>query len=259
MIAEPENIGGDIAMISDALVRARRDAAALPEFPGPLPETLEAAYAVQQRSIQAWDDDVSGWKVGGVPAAFLNRFSDKRLVGPIFGRNTFHAQNGELTEVPVFPGFAAVEGEFVFCLGETEAEDRLHIGIEVASSPLHAINDIGPVAVICDFGNNNGLIVGPEIADWRGLEPEMFTVTTRIGGHYIGSKLITDFPGDAIEALGFLRRHAEQHGIALPPGTFVSSGAITGVHEAKAGAQSTVDFGPFGRLHLSFVEAEAAC
>ena len=235
---------------------ARHEGAALPGFPGALPETLEEAYAVQHRSMQAWPDDVMGWKVGGVPPAFLDRFTQTRLVGPIFRQKIVHAQCDEETDMPVLPGFAAVEGEFVFCLGETEADDKLHIGIEVASSPLPAINDIGPVAVICDFGNNNGLIVGPEIPDWRNLNPGPFTVKTHIDGELIGSKEITDFPGDALVALRFLREHCAQYNIPLPAGTYCSSGAITGVHESHAGTHSVADFGPFGRLLLSFSAAK---
>ena len=51
-----------------------------------------------------------------------------------------------------------------------EAADLIgavHAGIEVASSPLGRINELGPIAVISDFGNNNGLVIGPEIAGWR--------------------------------------------------------------------------------------------
>lgn len=42
----------------------------------------------------------------------------------------------------------------------------LFIGVEIASSPLATINTLGPRVVISDFGNNNGLILGPEVTDW---------------------------------------------------------------------------------------------
>ena len=84
--------------------------------------------------------------------------------------------------MPVFAeGFAAGEAEFLLRIGAAppagktgftldEAADLIgavHVGIEIASSPLGAINELGPIAVISDFGNNNGLVVGPEIPDWR--------------------------------------------------------------------------------------------
>src|SRR3546814_1847543 len=48
--------------------------------------------------------------------------------------------------------------------------DMVHLGIEIASSPLPTINDLGPTVTISDFGNNNGLVIGPAIADWRGAD-----------------------------------------------------------------------------------------
>lgn len=253
-----DNISNEMAAISDRLIHARRSAIALPSFPGTLPETLEAAYAVQDYSIKAWGDHVAGWKVGGVPAAYLDRFTDKRLVGPIFQNNMVHAKAGDITEFAVLPGFAAVEGEFVFSIGETPADDKLHIGVEVASSPLQAINDMGPVAVICDFGNNGGLIVGPEIPNWQSLNPQEFDVQTQIDGEIVGTKTISDFPGDGLLALAFMRQHAQKYGVELPVGTFVSSGAITGVHETYSGCSSVVSFGPFGSINIALVPAKAA-
>ncbi|QTD57630.1 2-keto-4-pentenoate hydratase [Parasphingorhabdus cellanae] len=255
-MAIPDGVREASLSISDILVRARREAKTLEGFPGDLPETLEDAYAVQNQSRRAWHDEVGGWKVGGVPAAYLDRFDSKRLVGPIFRQNIVRAEVDERQSMPVYDGFAAVEGELVFCLGSVSAEDRLHIGVEIASSPLPAINDIGPIAVICDFGNNGGLIVGPEIEDWRTLQISELDVVTEIDGVVCGKSNISDFPTDALEALSFLRAHAARHDIALPAGTFISTGAITGVHEARAGSTSQVSFGRFGSLQIELIPAK---
>ena len=106
-----------------------------------------------------------------------DRYGTDRLAGPIFNRKDAPA-NGEAVEMDVFAhGFAAGEAEFLLRIGATppagksdysldEAADLIeavHVGIEVASSPLGTINELGPIAVISDFGNNNGLVIGPEI------------------------------------------------------------------------------------------------
>lgn len=245
-----------IREISAVLTNARQERKALPGFPGPLPETLEDAYAVQLHSAANWPDEIGGWKVGGVPAAYIERFDETRLTGPIFKERIFHAVSGSETSMEVLPGFAAVEGEWVFRLGESPRQDALHIGVEVASSPLPAINDLGPVAVICDFGNNNGLIVGPEIANWRDLDPGTVHLETEVEGTVVGTRIVTDFPQDALKALEFLRAHAAKHRIDLPVGTYCSSGAITGVHESRAGERSVCHFGQFGSLGVKFVAAK---
>ena len=55
-----------IAEISDKLLEARKTSTGLTAFPGELPETLEAAYKIQDRSISKIDDEIVGWKIGGI-------------------------------------------------------------------------------------------------------------------------------------------------------------------------------------------------
>jgi len=243
--------------ISQQLTQARMQARALARPPEGIPETLEDAYRVQDHSIAAWDDKVAGWKVGGVPPSYLDRFSDKKLVGPIFGKSIRHAVAGQVTPMPVFEGgFAAIEPEFIFELGESEDETRMFIGVEIASSPVLALNDYGPTAIISDFGNNHGMLLGPEVADWRSRGSDL-RVVCEIDGAVIGEKHLDNFPEDALASLAFLREISARRGYDLPAGTYVSSGAITGVHEAEVGATSRIDFAELGTLELELVRATA--
>lgn len=250
-----KNLSAEHRAISAELVGARAAGRALAGLPGTLPDTLEEAYRLQDHSIGLWNDTVVGWKVGGVPAAYLDRFDETYLAGPIFAKTVRRANASGAVAMPVFAGgFAAIEPEFVFCLGGNEEEDRLYIGAEIASSPIPAINDYGPLAVISDFGNNNGLVIGPEVMNWREHRNPV-TVNTMIDGELAGTKRVSTFPNDALDALSFLRRLAQSRGLDLSPGTYVSSGAITGVHEAPVGARSTIDFGDFGMIELELVSA----
>ena len=242
--------------VSATLLRARASAKALTGPPDGLPDSLEDAYRLQDRSIAEWEDEVAGWKVGGVPPAFLDRFDETFLAGPIFAQSVRRVDQRGRIEMPVFKGgFAAIEPEFVFRLGPDECDDRLFIGAEIASSPIPAINDYGPTAVISDFGNNNGLALGPEIEGWRNRDGAV-TIVTHIDGECVAEKTLADFRKGASAALAFLRDLSGKRGFPLPPGTLVSSGAITGVHEAAAGAEALLDFGPFGSFELVLVNAE---
>lgn len=241
--------------ISARLTRARAQASALPGPPDGLPQSLEDAYRLQAHSIAAWDDAVAGWKVGGVPAAYLGRFDASRLAGPIFARSVRRAGDDGVTAMPVFDGgFAAIEPEYIYMLGASRDEDRMFIGAEIASSPIPAINDHGPVAVISDFGNNHGLLVGPEISDWRTRDGAA-RVRTVLDGECVGEAELDDFRRDALDALAFLLDLNARRGYANAPGTFVSTGAITGVHEAPIGTQGVLDFGAFGTVALELTAA----
>ena len=242
--------------ISETLIAARRSARALPGFPGTLPETFADAYEVQRISRSRWNDAVAGWKVGGVPPDFIEAAGQTHLVGPIFAKRVAAIGPAGKAFMPVFAGgFAAIEPEFIVKLGDTRAEDELFIGAEIASSPLPAINTIGPIAVVSDFGNNNGMIVGPQIHGWRKHRLDTVLVECVLNGEKVGSREVADPVAAADKSIAFLLDHAAQNAIDVPAGTYISTGAITGIHEAEAGANSQISFGRFGEFSLELIEA----
>lgn len=246
----------DAAGIAGRFLAARRTAAGLSHFPGAMPGTLAQAYVVQDEAIGAWGHPVVGWKVGRILPPFSERLGADRLAGPIFRCEV--AAPDAAPAMPVFAkGFAAAEAEFLLRIGRVppagkrrftldeaaDLIDRIHIGIEIASSPLRAINDIGPIAVISDFGNNNGMVLGAEIPDWRASDFEEWTVTTLIDGIEAGSGSAASFPDGAVGAARFLFELMAERQIELRPGQWISSGAVTGVHDARAGQRIEARFG----------------
>lgn len=241
--------------ISKALLKARLEAAPLSGFPGDLPNSPELAYAIQDHTLAAWPDDLVGWKVGGTGKKFAEEFGAAHLAGPIFTRNLFTVREGKRSKMPIFVGgFAAVEAEFVIRLGAEREQDRLFVGVEVASSPVPAINDYGPLAVMCDFGNNNGLLVGSEITEWQGRSRPI-QIEVVIDGICVGAETVSDYAERSASARDFLLSNAAQRGLDLPEGTLICTGALTGIHEAEAGALARVSFEEFGVLELELVPA----
>jgi len=251
--------------ISRALVSARHAAQPLDAFPGELPATLRDAYEVQSQSIAAWPDTVAGWKVGMAPPAFRDAVDELRLAGPIFAKSVRMARPGEVTPMGVFAGgFGAVEAEFLFRLnadapttgGPTTREEAealvaaMHIGVEIASSPMQIINDLGPMSIISDFGNNAGLVVGPEVPGWRDLALEDLRARVHIDDVQVGDATAAAIVDGPIAALQFLIDKCRERGIPLTAGTWISTGAVTGVHQAGPGAQSHVDFGEYGAFDI---------
>jgi 2-keto-4-pentenoate hydratase len=251
------SVTDDAATIAGRFLSARRAAGGLPDYPGELPATLDEAYAVQDMAIAAWGREIIGWKVGRINGPLVDQFGADRLSGPIFDAKSV-TEAGETPDMPVFArGFAAAEAEFLLRIGrappsgkseyalEEAAEliDAVHVGIEVASSPLGLINAIGPVAIISDFGNNNGLVIGPQVPDWRSSGFEDWLVSTRIDGEEVGSGRASSFPNGAIGSARFLFELMAKRGIALLPGQWISSGAVSGVHVAAAGQLVETRFG----------------
>ena len=261
----------EAAEIASRFLSARRAATGLSDYPGDFPGTLEEAYAIQDAAIAGWGKPVIGWKVGRVLPPLSERFGTDRLTGPIFMSKPA-SSIGSGPDMPAFgEGFAAGEAEFLLRIGATPPDgkisftleeaadliDVVHVGIELASSPLGPINALGPIAVISDFGNNNGLVIGREIENWRSSGFEDWLVTTRIDGAEIGTGRASAFPDGAIGSARFLFELMARRGIPLQPGQWISSGAVTGVHDAKPGQTVEALFGKGYSVSCVLTAAEA--
>ncbi|MBS0411187.1 MAG: 2-keto-4-pentenoate hydratase [Proteobacteria bacterium] len=249
-------------VVARRLVEARLAARPLADFPGPLPAGLAEAYQVQDAAIPLWPDAIAGWKVGRVPASPGQEVSSQRLAGPIFARQVRQA-GAAPTPFPVLVGgFAAVEAEFVIRLGADAPAGKLdwtleeadalvggwHIGVETAGSPMADVNRIGGVAVAGDFGNNAGVILGSEIADWRTRAPATMTCEVLIEGRSMGLGSAASIPGGPMESLVFLLGHCAARDLPLRAGALVATGAATGVHDIVAGQTARVSFGDLGEI-----------
>ncbi len=256
--------------VAEQFVRARLDAEALLDFPGPLPATLNTAYAYQDRAMALWPDNVAGWKVGRIGAPWLAQVGEDRLVGPIFRRGIRLAPPGALIDFPVFKGgFAAVEAEYVFRLGTDAQPDKtrwtseeaarlvsaVHVGIETAGSPLAAINELGPTVVVSDFGNNAGLLLGPAIPDWRTRPLESLTCETWIDGRCVGRGGALSLPGGPLAAVAFALGRCALRGLPMKAGYVISTGAATGIQDIRIGQSARVTFAGLAELTCRAVPA----
>lgn len=253
-----------------SFVDARLNATPLADFPGKAPADLATAYRCQDLAIGLWPDEVGGWKVGRIPPDIEGRYGSDRLAGPIF-RKTIHRLDDQATlELPVYVGgFAAIEAEFVVVVDADAPADKLEwsrdeatkmmrdlrIGVEMASSPLKTINDLGPAVIACDFGNNAGLIVGPSIADWRTRDLESMTCEAFIDGASVGAGGAFNLTGGPVRSLQFMLELAAGRGRPLRAGDVIATGQTTGIHDIEPGQTGRVDFGRDGALACRAIAA----
>jgi 2-keto-4-pentenoate hydratase len=160
---------------------------------------------------------------------------------------------GAIVECSVIDrGFAAIEAEIGIFVAADAPADRVDwtsataatlvgqicIGAEIASSPLPSINDLGPAAIISDFGNNWGAIAGAALASVTGA----LSVTTRIDGSVVGASSIV-IPDTPLAAFAFALNKAAKLGRPLRAGQYISTGMITGVHDIRVGQRARIEFG----------------
>ena len=254
-----------MASTAKQFVSARHDGRALADFPGALPGNLDDAYAVQEEALRLATRRLGGWKVAMIPPAFRDRYRDERLVGPVFADAIQMVADRGVVEAVVFEGgFAAVEAEFIVrvtgeppadpqdWLGDVSAFATLHVGSEVASSPLATINILGPGAVISDHGNNAGAVVGPQIAtdlmhDWSRLAS-----ATLVEGSLVGEGSAANVPGGPFAAVAFLARQLAARGRQLAKGDIILTGMTTGVHDVLPGQSARLEFAGVGGFDIRF-------
>ena len=255
--------------VAETFVSARLAACAVPGYPGDVPKHMARSYAIQDAAIALYPDRVVGWKVGGVPPAQQPSLGVHRLAGAIFAGNVWTVGEAPTPLPAIEGGFAAVEAEFIARIGADadpaktewtieEAADQIDavfIGVELAGRPLSAINDLGSAVVASDFGNNGGLVIGPELTDWRD-RMDTIQVETIIDGVSVGTGGSLSLAGGALESVRFLLEHCARWGRPLTAGTLVSTGAVTGVHRIYAGSESTCVFEGVGEVRCTVVRAE---
>ena len=259
--------------VAERFIAARKTSIVLSEFPGPVPQSLRAAYGVQDAALALIDDAVVGWKVGRLDAQNAARLRVDRLTGPVLKRSLQQLGNGADPIGRVFAGgFGAVEAEFVFRIGLAPDEaqrrftvddaaalvDAVFVGFEIASSPYARINADGPLVTISDFGNNNGLLVGPEIRDWRSSALADWTVVTEINDVEQGRGTASAFTDGPLGSVRFLLENLASRAIPITPGLLVSTGAVSGVHPVAPGDRVRADFGDFARIECGIGAVGAA-
>lgn len=238
------------ASIAEAFHMARRKARPLSGFPGDLPAGLPEAYAIQEQSISLWPDDIAGWKVAAIHPDLRAGLKSERMSGPAFSRSVIRVQPGEVGEISAIAGgFIAVETEIGIVLKSDIAPRSapwsmpellpliagMHLAMEIAGSPLPTINDIGPWAIVSDFGNNSGIAVGAEIKDWDTGAIDQLKTAMRIDGRTIAEGRAVGANGGPLDAFLFLVNHLATRNRGLRKGDVIIAGATTGVHPIEIG------------------------
>lgn len=254
-----------INSVAAALIKARQEKAGLAVYPGPMPQSLAEAYAIQDAALKLDGRGVGGWKLGRIAPQFEEALGASRFAGPIFADEIVMAGD-DVPDMAIFAqGFGAAESEFMICLDDVGSGDYdalsirdvvrdVRVGVEIASSPFQGIGQHGPVVTASDFGNNKSLLLGPEIANWRDADILNMAVETWIDGERIGAATAAAMLDGPFGAAAFLVHLLRERGIALPAGTWVSTGAVTGIHPVKPGQSVESRFGDDYRVRLRITD-----
>lgn len=247
------------------LLAARADHRRLDGFPAACrPESFDDAYAIQEAFVAAWPAPVAGYKIGatspeaqkhlGAPGPFPGRvFAPVRLASPARpAAKAFHR--------------LGIEPEFAFTLARdlppraaaysrdevADAVAALHGAIEIVDGRWADWSKVGIASIVADNGANGALILGPPVADWRGIDLPAARAALRFDGKTIAEGAGAAVMGHPLDALAWLANDLNRRGYGLKSGDAVTTGTVAHIHFAAPGMKVEADFGAIGTVEVSF-------
>lgn len=246
----PEHIEEAAAALAAA--RTGQPIPALPEAARPQSEA--DSYAIQEAVLRRLGERIGGWKVGFSPEGGI-------FCAPIYASRvqqspaSLPAKGFHLIGIECEIGFRlnqALAGRAQpYSRDEVLAVSSLHPTIEIVDSRYIDFRSLDRLQVLADNVSNGALVYGAAAAGWQAMDlahpPIRVTADGKDFAECTGLRA-----GEPIGLLVELVNHVAQGRGGVPSGTFVTTGTHTGLVFTAPGAQIRADYGPLGRIEVSF-------
>ena len=246
----PQHI--DEAAHALAAARKGQPIAALPDAARPQSEA--DSYAIQDAVLRRLGERVGGYKVGFSPEGGI-------FCAPIYA-SAVHPSPARLPA----RGFhlIGIECEIGFRLNqalpgraqpysrdEVLAVASLHPTIEIVDSRYQDFRSLDRLQVLADNFSNGALVYGAAASGWQGVDlahpPINVTADGKPFAECTGLRA-----GEPIGLLVDLVNYLAKQVGGVPAGTFVTTGTHTGLVFTEAGVAIRAEYGPLGRVEVSF-------
>ena len=245
----------DAAARELALARAqRRQIEQLPESCKPAND--EDALAIQQRIVQLLGDKIGGWKVS-MPRG------EHVFLAPLLASTI-----GSGSRYAIVPntGVARIEPEVAFVIGkdfppraEEYAESDLpgaikeaRLILEIIGSRIADPNAVPFVEFLADSINNQGLLLGPAVANIFERQLEALSITVSDPSGTLMTHDGKHPNGHPLRPLLWLANFLSSRGDTLKAGSVVTTGSYAGVLEVPLDTPLSVSYGDLGKLDVTF-------
>jgi 2-keto-4-pentenoate hydratase len=248
------------------LLAARQECRPIPTLPEACrPDDLAEAYGIQAAYLAASGATLAGFKV----AATNRKVQDLLGIAEPFSgcllREHVHGSPAELAAGQFV--FRLIEAEFALRLGaDLPARDAAYAQAEVAAAvaSLHPAFEVvtsaygaawtgaGAPALVADNAIHGAFVLGPGLADWRGLDLAAHPVTLFHNGQGAGRGRGANALGHPLNALAWLADQGVLGGRGLLAGDLVTTGVVTPIIYVEAGEEVRADFGELGEVRLWF-------
>ena len=228
------------------------------------PLSLEDGYAIQAAMAEDHGGDIIGWKIAATSAAGQRHIGvTEPLGGRLFARFC-HRDGARLPAGGLHMRVA--EAEFCFRMARDlppraaaystdevmAAVGALHLAIEVPDSRYDDFAHVGAPQLVADDSCASLFVLGPEAADWRGLDLSAHVVVARKNGAVAERGSGANVLGDPRIALAWLANDRAQRGDGLQAGQVVTTGTCVKPVVIAPGDDVVADFGALGQVRVRF-------
>ena len=246
----PEQIEDAARALADA--RTGRPIEALPE--GARPQSEADSYAIQTAVLRRLGEGIGGYKVGFSPEGGIFRapiYASKVHASPArLPASGFHLIGIEC-EIGFRVNHALARRDQPYTNAEVLAVASLHPTIEIVDSRYADFRALDRLQVLADNFSNGALVYGGAASGWQGIDlahpPIRVTADGKDFAECTGLRA-----GDPIGLFVALVNHVANEEGGVPAGTFVTTGTHTGMVFTEPGVEIQADYGPLGRVEVSF-------
>ena len=232
------------------------------------PYDLDEAYAVQeafQQFLITSAGPIAGYKIALTTPVMQQMVGFNEPVAGAVLAKTIHstpasARLADYVHLGVECEIAVQLGTDLPAAGAPYSRDSIADAVGVVMAAFELVDDrradyaqLAPqvLSLLADNAWNAGIVLGPPVTDWRGLDLAAARGTMRINGEVVGEGYGRDVMGHPLEALTWLVNAFAKRGKSLAQGTTVMTGSVVATKFVNSGDTVRFSVDGLGEVSLS--------
>ena len=228
------------------------------------PGSLAEGYAIQEAMLDIVGQPAIGWKIAATSAAGQKHIG---VTEPLAGRLFRDFVLADGARRPIARNHMRVaEAEFAFTMARDlpprgkayeqreviDAVAAMHLAIEIPDARYDVFDTIGAPSICADCAFHAWFVLGPEVADWRGLDLAKQPVRAWKKDAVVAEGSGANALGDPRIALTWLANHLNTRGLQLKAGEVITTGTCVKPVDVVAGDTVVMDYAALGKMSAGF-------